>query len=670
MICCVIVRHSVLAQLPDTLVNDRINKFLLLKEVNVRPGKSISGSKREQQQNSLQTITDKIQERTPGINMIRRGNFAMEPSLRSLSNGQITMTIDGMRIFGACTDRMDPISSYVEPNNLESISVNFNPGENSFGAGIGGGINFKLKEPLFSDGRKLSGMAGTGYESNGNAVQTLAGIEYSTARFAIQMNGIFRSSGNYRAGGSEEILFSQYRKWNGNISAKTKAGKNGTIKADYIQDEGHDIGYPALTMDVAFAKAKIAALSYTYKAAGSGLRLETKAYYNMIDHAMDDTKRPAEMVAMHMDMPGTSRTAGAFSSLSFRLNSRHFFKIQLDGFSNKLDAEMTMYPDSGAVMFMYTLSDLARTDLGINFSDDIFLNRHFDFKIGGRLDYMHDYLFTRAGKDQLSGMFEGDLSGTRWLKNLNVQADFHPGRTWDFSVQLAAGARAATLQEEYSFYIFDRLDGYDYIGNPGLRQERSFNMNLGISYHCNKLKAEINAFRYFIKDYITGSVLSGYSTMTIGARGVKQYVNIPSAGIYGAEAALQWGPLPHLNFTSTNTYTRGNDNSGNALPLIAPLKSVNGVFYTVNKKTALNVESVTNAPQKRVNTRLYGETSTPGLTIVNFGISRDLLLPGSKLLKAGAGIENIFDSRYFQHLDIMKVMRPGRNFLFRLTWLF
>src|SRR5690606_7757114 len=58
---------------------------------------------------TVQALTDKLLEQTPRVTLIKRGNFAQEPTIRGLNQGQMTISIDGMRIFGACTDRMDPI---------------------------------------------------------------------------------------------------------------------------------------------------------------------------------------------------------------------------------------------------------------------------------------------------------------------------------------------------------------------------------------------------------------------------------------------------------------------------------------------------------------------------------------------------------------------------------
>src|SRR5688500_2114742 len=67
--------------------------------------------------------TESILSRMRGVSLIRRGAFGQEAVFRGLSNGQLNVTIDGMKMFGACTDRMDPVTIYVEPSNLSVIQT-------------------------------------------------------------------------------------------------------------------------------------------------------------------------------------------------------------------------------------------------------------------------------------------------------------------------------------------------------------------------------------------------------------------------------------------------------------------------------------------------------------------------------------------------------------------
>lgn len=68
---------------------------------------------------------DQYLEKSSKINMIKRGNYAWEPSINNMLSDRISVTIDGMQIFGACTDKMDPITSYVDVSNLEKMNKMF-----------------------------------------------------------------------------------------------------------------------------------------------------------------------------------------------------------------------------------------------------------------------------------------------------------------------------------------------------------------------------------------------------------------------------------------------------------------------------------------------------------------------------------------------------------------
>ncbi len=51
------------------------------------------------------------------VEMVRRGNYAWEPVVNNMATERVSTTIDGMKIFYACTDKMDPVTSYVESSN-------------------------------------------------------------------------------------------------------------------------------------------------------------------------------------------------------------------------------------------------------------------------------------------------------------------------------------------------------------------------------------------------------------------------------------------------------------------------------------------------------------------------------------------------------------------------
>src|SRR5690606_16160575 len=83
------------------------------------------------------------------ISFIKRGAYAWEPLLNNMSTERSTITIDGMHVFGACTDKMDPVTSYVESNNLSTIDITSGQEGNMHGATVAGSIDLKRKSTPF-----------------------------------------------------------------------------------------------------------------------------------------------------------------------------------------------------------------------------------------------------------------------------------------------------------------------------------------------------------------------------------------------------------------------------------------------------------------------------------------------------------------------------------------
>lgn len=639
------------------------SKELIVQEVQVKGNKGNAPTTP-----NLQQQTDKVLSGISGITLIKRGNYAQEATIRGLNAGQINTTIDGMHIFGACTDRMDPISSYVEPNNLGSIRLNLGPDENQNGSQTSS-LDFKLLKATPSAAKRVSGKVGLGFETNSLARQTLGSVQYSRTRWALQLNAIYRQADNYIAGNKEEILFSQYQKWNAGGSFTGVLNEHHRIYLDYLQDNGKNIGYPALTMDVAFADAKIGSVSHVYEDKSRKLfRWETKVYMNYIDHAMDDTKRPAEQVPMHMDMPGTSKTTGFFSGGSIRLAQQNFLYIKATGYQNDLHAEMTMYPDNGNKMFMLTIPDARRSTLGLNISDKHFFHSGTEISFGGRLEYVQSEITTLIGRQTMTSSYAGNPDKSKLIYNAFVRFEQKLKKKVVLFANASYSLRHASLQEMYGFYLYNRVDAHDYLGNPDLKPEVSLNINLGVKTEHKKWNASAQLFTYQFQNYITGIRLDGYSVMTIGGSGVKQYINLASANISGAEYTIQWKPIEKFLIQTTGAISIGQDVDGEALPFIPPFRSVNKIQYDL-KGYFIKAEYTAAAVQNRVSTEKYGEKTTPAFHVFNVGVTKRFSFE-KNYLQCSLNLDNILDAVYFEHLDVMKIHRQGRNLTMNVTFVF
>lgn len=286
------------------------------------------------------------------VNLIRRGSYAWEPVVNNMQSERLSTTIDGMKIFYACTDKMDPVTSYVESGNLQSISLNSGLQGNPQSTGnIGGSLDLKLRKVGF-DNEPLAINASAGHEWNGHLQVYGADAALSSHQFYTNFGAFFRHAGNYKAGGQEEVPFSQFQKVNVFTNLGYKLNDSHIFEGTVIYDIATNVGYPALNMDVKKAEGFISSISHKWKFRTSSsspygggregaTTLETKLYYNHIIHVMDDTRRPD--VLIHMDMPGDSWTAGMYSLLRWDKDI-HQATANYDLYYNRAFADMTMYP--------------------------------------------------------------------------------------------------------------------------------------------------------------------------------------------------------------------------------------------------------------------------------------------------------------------------------------
>lgn len=635
-------------------------QYIDLKEVVViSTGKSLNY---QQQRKPLSTL-DGFLESSRSINMIKRGAYAWEPTMNNMVSERLAITIDGMQIFGACTDKMDPVTSYVDVSNLSEAQIGSGQQGSVFGNTIGGGINLKLDKSNF----RSTGWMGTvesAFESN-NSMRIFGGeLDYSDEKFYLNTDAIYRKAENYKAGGGREIAFSQFEKYNLSVNSGFKLSEGKSVSATLVFDEARDLGYPALTMDVSLARAVIASAGFNQDTLfGRLVNWESKLYYNTVEHVMDDTKRPN--VPIHMDMPGWSETYGFYSQANLdKEKNRFFFKV--DGYFNKSLAEMTMYPANSneALMFMLTWPDVRTANIGIYGEDNISLNEA-SLKLSTRLSYHSNTVGDDFGLNSLR-IFYPDMERTnaRFLKSFSAQyhkklMDFH------FNGGLSYGERAPSVSEGYGFYLFNSFDNHDYIGDPDLKTEGSAEANLSISYErpLFQITAEANYFRVF--NYIIGTVDPSLGTMAIGADGVKIYENLDYAQLFNTSFLGQYSISNALKLSGRISYHRGVDQNGENLPLISPVSYQSGLDFFKNQYSASL--SVSGAGEQIHYNPAYGEAKTAPYAVLSASFGKRFFLNNDDLV-VKAGIDNIFDSYYSSYTDWKNIPRMGRNIYLTVSY--
>jgi iron complex outermembrane receptor protein len=589
------------------------------------------------------------------VEMVRRGNYAWEPVVNNMATERVSTTIDGMKIFYACTDKMDPVTSYVESSNLQRISLNSGLDGNPQATGnIGGSIDLKLQRVGF-DARQAEYNASVGFESNGHVQVYGADAAFSSHRLYSNFGVFYRHANNYKAGGNKEIEFSQFKKTNAFANFGWQPVEDHVIEATAIYDVATDIGYPALTMDVAKAEAIITSLSYRQEHLdGLFHRWETKAYYNHITHDMDDTKRPD--VVIHMDMPGKSQTAGIYSLLQGS-KGVHYYQMNYDAYYNNLFADMTMYPDGGQTMYMLTWPDVSTLNMGIAATDDIALGSHH-IRLTTKLVWQNQHIGSDEGFKALNIYFPGIDKGNSRLVSRVAASYAYERNGLKLAVGTGYGMRAPTVTEGYGYFLNNTFDRYDYIGNPYLKNEKAIEVNASFAWNSQLLavKAEANAF--FFQDYIIGRPDSRLSAMTIGAAGVKIYQNLRYAKIVNTTFSTDIKPFSWLLWENRLTYSYGSESTHARLPLIAPLS-----YWGSLKFAWHNFEAEGGVHMAARNTHCgteYGELPTAGYAVWHLNVGTRIQFR-SVIANLHFGIENLFDRHYSTYSDWNHIPQKGRN---------
>lgn len=626
----------------------------------------------------LTEITIKTQNRTPRpqtksvasieehlqtarqVDMIKRGSYAWEPTVNNMSSERVSTTIDGMKIFCACTDKMDPVTSYVETGNLGEIEINNGVASNENTSNqIGGSIDLKLKKAGFDGDSAIHANIKASHEWNGHL--NVYGIDgyISRRNFYVNLGTFYRHADNYTAGGGKEIKYSQYTKNNAFVNTGIRWADYQTLEASLIYDLARNVGYPALTMDVKKAEGIITSLTYSHRAFTDFFsRWQTKLYYNHVTHIMDDTKR--KEIVMHMDMPGETETFGLNSYLRGHQNE-HTYNITYSIYRNRSVADMTMYPNdkSNPPMYMLTWPDVRHVNTGISVSEEWKIKPGKTLKLSGNIHLQHNNVHSDEGYKTLK-IYAPSMNREENRAGGNVAAKYElKNGGWLVVTGLGLASRMPTISEQYGYFLFNTLDSYDYLGNPTIENEKTLETELSASWQGEHTEVIVEGNIFLFNNYIAGRIKDNIYRMTIGAKGVKQYENISKAMIANVSIELNNRIGTFVKWKNNVKWAIGKDDNNDYLPLITPIAGISTLAYDYGR---LNVNGGIEwaAAQKNYGKK-YGETKSNGYLVTNASVGYRWRIASKIFLSIKAGVENITDKKYTTYSDWNDIARKGRN---------
>ncbi len=602
----------------------------------------------------------------PCISLIRRGNFALEPTLRGMSGGQIAITIDGMKMHSACVDRMDPITAYVEPENLHQLEVSTGYGDVSAAQTQGGTLNLVTVKPNFAE--RFSGSGELGFGNNSQLARVRANMNYAMDNTAVRGSFSVKRSGDYSAGNSMLIANSGFQKENYKIDILHKLTSEQDISLSYIRDDARNIGYPALIMDAAKTQSNIMSVDYKVREISKLIPLATaKLYWNTVDHLMDDYSRSKTeiekreiMSGMYMPMDGTTQTAGLIADAILAANNQTL-KLTVDIFHLSAFADMTMLPVSGgAKMHLVNLAgvDNLNTALAADWNYEP-VSSDFRYRIAARMDYSRRSLTDTEGKNAFAAFWNSDnLTRNYSAAGINSAIEYTAEANTTVRLSVARASRLPTHIENYGFYLYNPLDNAIYMGNPDLEPERGWQGEFGVQYRTDDIQLKANTFVNYIENYIAGrTIIKPDPNNTQFPQAFRRYESIGAASIVGMEADCSLKFSDEWNIRATYRLQSGRAiQLSESLPWMPPMEMTTNIHWEHNEIWAEFGCRIA-ARQRNISRTISTEDETPGFAVFDI---RGRIPIGAGIVISG-GIDNILDKYYWDYSSVRNLPVAGRN---------
>jgi len=589
-----------------------------------------------------------------GVNAIRRGGHGLEAVIRGQSDQRLNTFLDGAMVYGACSAKMDPASTYANVNNYDSVTVIKGTQSVLFGAGGPGGIvSFKrvtnpVTKPEYRIGQNFDSNAGA-YTTSGNMVFPLSSSSY------LRLNGSATNAGNYETGAGIKPL-TEYSTTDYTVILGTLLSDGSKLEVNYSNNRQDKVGYPGLMMDIAYSYTDMYTLKY-HRVTPLGIfnTMNVELFNTDIDHLMDN--RTLRSGGSAMATPTSSDTYGGRIIGTIGSDIR----AGVDYEHNTKNAEQTMMGS----LKTYLWPDVETEKLGLFFEKDM-----NDISYGLRFDQV-ELDPTRAGVDPGAGTMQnsanmvyamaangGYAAATkRDFDNVSGFLRFNNLMNGSSYVNLSINERAPDATE-----LFNAKQNSSammrHVGNPHLSSER--HMTIEIGHEGMLLGNHITGSVFYndVDDYVTTHRVAD------AAMGTRTYKNV-DATLYGYEITAH-RVVAGIDTTLNLNYTRGEDDTQNrALPQIMPLAG-DLTFEIKSAQSNYGLRINFADTQDRFDSKVLDVAGgTAGYTAYDIFAGFE----PTPNLRFTVGMSNITDKRYATHLNTTNTLdatatrtdEPGRS---------
>ncbi|HMS19496.1 MAG TPA: TonB-dependent receptor [Sphingorhabdus sp.] len=629
--------------------------------------------------------------RQPGMALVDNGALSGQVQMRGLFGERIALRINGQHFATGGPNAMDPAMHYAPMALIDRVEIARGASPVRDGPGFGGGVNAVLKKTRFGEAGALAPQIDVSaqYRSvdDSVAIGGMAGLANDRVRLgaiASWEKGDDMRFPHGRVGGTsfERAVYG--------VHAGFQTGL-GEISLEYRRQDTGRSGNPPFAMDIIYFHTDFLRAGFEGELA-SDLTLEAHADYSGVEHRMNNfALRPTPTVAATRQSDTYADTMGAGLSLRFGSSDRH---IRIGGDFEAIDKGFMLYNPLSPTFFIHPL-DRAKSDRIGAFAEARAALGIVDAELGFRVD--------RHGASTEAPRFgPGVPMGPATLARAFANAD----REWsatsvDAALRLSADlgeitprftlarkTRAPSLVERFAWLPTEAsgglADGNIYVGSSALKIEKAWLFEAGFDWKSETAYARPLIYYRRLEDFIQGvpfdatpGVLDTPVEMVSAASGDStplRFTNV-DAEIYGADVAFGTRISGPLRLDGVASFVRGKrrDISDN-LYRIAPANVRLALAWEADR-WSLTGEALKVAKQRKVSAT-NGEVPSQGY--VTFNLFGHWILHDG--LRLDAGVENLFDKYYTEHLagynrnsgsDVALGARlpgAGRSAFIRLRW--
>lgn len=608
-------------------------------------------------------LAEALSKNVPSISIVRRSGIANDIILRGQKKDNINIILDDAKIYGACPNRMDPATSHVLSNNIQSVKVIEGPYDvENFGT-LSGLVIVETKEPTKDiHGEVNLGAGSFGYKK---ASATLSG---GTDRFKLLVSTSTEQGDQYKDGNGNNFTEQQIEKGFANSrlysDSKQEAFEKNTlltkgvfninddseIKLSYTANRSDKVLYPAGSMDADYDDSNIYTLGYTARnIADLSKELNLEYYYSNVDHPMSTKLRNS----------GPTYSTAHYKTSMWGSKIKNSMEVANSVVTLGLDTSVRNWRGENystnrtTGISTYTGSSLASTDTT---NKAIFskLEKSFgklDLEMGLRYDYTDIDSANVTKKDNKYTALNGNIFV---IYNLDDNTKYFAG--------IGKSARVPDARELYT-------TGMGAQGNSDLEDTKNYEADIGFDKTIGTFNIRPKLFYSVLKDYIYNPYTGGISPVS--------FENI-DAKIYGLDISGFYFMTENLSLDYGIAYQRGKKDEALAgktdrdLAEIPPLKGNLALNYEIDKSKYTAEVIAVDSWSKFDNDA--GESKLGGYAVFNLKYNNQV----HKNIGLTFGVDNVFDKTYAStnmYKDIMYATSssfndPGRYLYANLKYSF